>query len=78
MIFSNALTRLVVLIHICGRGYYPFVQATLLAIREAREKMYIGIRESEAGKLIRDAITSTGLKDAYALTLLVVCDHVRS
>lgn len=31
--------------------------------------MYIGIRESEAGQLIRDAITSIGLGDAYALTL---------
>lgn len=57
------------LIHLRDRLHHLFFQATLLAIREAREKMYIGIRESEAGKLIRDAITSTGLKDAYALTL---------
>ncbi|KAI0363464.1 peptidase M24 [Pilatotrama ljubarskyi] len=44
-------------------------EATVLAIRAARNHMKIGIRESEAGRLIRDALSAAGLKDPFALTL---------
>ncbi|KAI0831476.1 peptidase M24 [Trametes gibbosa] len=44
-------------------------EATVLAIRAVRNHMKIGIRESEAGQLIRTALTAAGLKDEYALTL---------
>ncbi|KAI0362285.1 peptidase M24 [Trametes cingulata] len=44
-------------------------EATVLAIRAARNHMNIGIRESEAGRLVRDALTAAGLKDPFALTL---------
>ncbi|KAI0636809.1 peptidase M24 [Trametes polyzona] len=44
-------------------------EATVLAIRAAREHMKIGMRESEAGQLIRDALAATGIQNGYALTL---------
>lgn len=42
---------------------------TVLAIRAVREKMYIGIRESEARRLIETALSSAGLQNPGALTL---------
>ncbi|KAI0797702.1 peptidase M24, structural domain-containing protein [Abortiporus biennis] len=44
-------------------------ELTLLALRAAREKMYIGITESEARNLVTTALTQTGLQNAGALTL---------
>ncbi|KAH9951248.1 peptidase M24 [Amylocystis lapponica] len=44
-------------------------EVTVLAIRAVREKMYIGMRESEARGMVVNALTSAGLKDAGALTL---------
>ncbi|KAK7693663.1 hypothetical protein QCA50_003233 [Cerrena zonata] len=44
-------------------------EATVLAIRAAREKMYIGMRESEARALITTAMSIAGLQNAGALTL---------
>ncbi|KAH9901090.1 peptidase M24 [Cubamyces lactineus] len=44
-------------------------EATVLAIRAARDHMNIGMRESEAGQLIRSALLAAGLKDVFALTL---------
>ncbi|KIY67833.1 Creatinase/aminopeptidase [Cylindrobasidium torrendii FP15055 ss-10] len=44
-------------------------EATVLAIRETRKKMYIGIRESETSALIEAAFKGAGLKDGGCLTL---------
>ncbi|KAI8998492.1 peptidase M24 [Trametes punicea] len=44
-------------------------EATVLAIRAAREHMKIGMRESEAGQVIRSALRAAGLEDPFALTL---------
>jgi hypothetical protein len=40
-----------------------------MAIREVREQMYIGIRESEARTIIVKALTAAGLSDGYSLVL---------
>lgn len=44
-------------------------EATVLAIRETREKMYIGIRESETSALMAAAFKAAGLKDGGCLAL---------
>ncbi|KAI0673059.1 peptidase M24 [Trametes maxima] len=44
-------------------------EATVLAIRAARVYMKIGMRESEAGQLIRRALSASGLTGGFALTL---------
>ncbi|KAI0957418.1 hypothetical protein AcW1_005817 [Taiwanofungus camphoratus] len=44
-------------------------EVTVLAIRAVREKMYIGMRESEARRLIETALSSAGLQNPGALTL---------
>ena len=44
-------------------------QVTLLSIRAVQKRMYIGIRESEAYKLIISALTSAGLTQVDALVL---------
>ncbi|KAF8919337.1 Creatinase/aminopeptidase [Mucidula mucida] len=44
-------------------------EATLLSIREVRKKLFIGIRESQARKMIAAALKSTGLSDGECLTL---------
>ncbi|KAI0647213.1 peptidase M24 [Trametes meyenii] len=44
-------------------------EATVLAIRAARVYMRIGMRESEAGQLIRRALAASGLTGGFALTL---------
>ncbi|KDN50702.1 hypothetical protein RSAG8_01200, partial [Rhizoctonia solani AG-8 WAC10335] len=42
-------------------------EVTLLAIRAVRERMYIGIRESQVKQLMSLALSSAGLKNAFAL-----------
>jgi hypothetical protein len=44
-------------------------QVTVLALRAARKRMYIGMRESEARALVTNAFTAAGLSGGYALTL---------
>ncbi|KAH9945979.1 peptidase M24 [Epithele typhae] len=44
-------------------------EVTVLAIRAARDHMYIGMRESEAMSLVVSALSTAGLKDTSALTL---------
>ncbi|GJE95184.1 creatinase/aminopeptidase [Phanerochaete sordida] len=44
-------------------------EATLEAIRAARDEMYIGMRESEARGLVESALASTGLKHGGGLVL---------
>ncbi|OJT14606.1 hypothetical protein TRAPUB_8852 [Trametes pubescens] len=44
-------------------------EATVLAIRAARDHIKIGMRESEAGQLVTSALTAAGLKGGFALTL---------
>lgn len=44
-------------------------EVTALAIREVRKKLSIGIRESEAGSLMRKALSSAGLVNVFALVL---------
>ena len=45
------------------------MKATLIALRTARDKMRIGMRESEARQLVEAELAAEGLKDAFALTL---------
>ncbi|KAF8689142.1 Metallopeptidase family M24, partial [Rhizoctonia solani] len=42
-------------------------EVTLMAIRAVRERMYIGIRESQVKELMALALSSAGLKNAFAL-----------
>ncbi|CAE6407001.1 unnamed protein product, partial [Rhizoctonia solani] len=42
-------------------------EVTLLAIRAVRERMYIGIRESQVKRLMSLALSSAGLQNAFAL-----------
>ncbi|KAG8748144.1 hypothetical protein FRC10_008877 [Ceratobasidium sp. 414] len=42
-------------------------QVTLLAIRAVRERMYIGIRESEVGRMMSLALGTAGLQNTFAL-----------
>ncbi|KAJ1307321.1 hypothetical protein OPQ81_001427 [Rhizoctonia solani] len=42
-------------------------EVTLMAIRAVRERMYIGIRESQVKQLMNLALSSAGLKNAFAL-----------
>ncbi|KAH7341986.1 Creatinase/aminopeptidase [Rhizoctonia solani] len=42
-------------------------EVTLMAIRAVRERMYIGIRESQVKQLMNLALASAGLKNAFAL-----------
>ncbi|KAF8604705.1 peptidase M24 [Ceratobasidium sp. AG-I] len=42
-------------------------EVTLLAIRAVRERMYIGIRESEVGQMMDLALATAGLKNTFAL-----------
>ncbi|PCH38133.1 Creatinase/aminopeptidase [Wolfiporia cocos MD-104 SS10] len=44
-------------------------EVTVLAIRAVREKMYIGMRESQANELIISALSAAGLQNPGALTL---------
>ncbi|THH29648.1 hypothetical protein EUX98_g4549 [Antrodiella citrinella] len=44
-------------------------EVTLLSIRAAREYMYIGIHESEAGALVTKAMSAAGLRGSFALSL---------
>ncbi|CCL99336.1 uncharacterized protein FIBRA_01354 [Fibroporia radiculosa] len=44
-------------------------KVTVLAIRAVRENMYIGMRESEARRMIVGALGAAGLRDPSALTL---------
>ncbi|EIW85418.1 Creatinase aminopeptidase [Coniophora puteana RWD-64-598 SS2] len=44
-------------------------EATLLAVRAARERMRIGMRESEARALVESALAAAGLREGFALTL---------
>ncbi|KAF8797887.1 Creatinase/aminopeptidase [Phlegmacium glaucopus] len=44
-------------------------EATLLAIREVHKKLYLGIRESEAQRMMTAALSSAGLQDGECLTL---------
>lgn len=47
---------------------YDF-QVTLLAIREVHQKLYLGIRESEAQRMMAAALLAAGLQDGECLTL---------
>ncbi|KAG9098811.1 hypothetical protein FRC06_005951 [Ceratobasidium sp. 370] len=42
-------------------------EVTLLAIRAVRERMYIGIRESEVGRMMSLALGTAGLQNTFAL-----------
>ncbi|CCO30351.1 putative peptidase C18A7.01 [Rhizoctonia solani AG-1 IB] len=42
-------------------------EVTLMAIRAVRERMYIGIRESQVKQLMALALSSAGLKNSFAL-----------
>lgn len=42
---------------------------TLLAIREVRDQMYIGIRESQVRRMMESALAAAGLQDIFALVL---------
>ncbi|KAG8678780.1 hypothetical protein FRC08_017521 [Ceratobasidium sp. 394] len=42
-------------------------EVTLLAIRAVRERMYIGIRESEVGRMMNLALGTAGLQNTFAL-----------
>ncbi|ESK93792.1 peptidase m24 [Moniliophthora roreri MCA 2997] len=44
-------------------------EATLLALRAVHKKMYIGMRESEAGNMMASALTAVGLQNGECLTL---------
>jgi hypothetical protein len=44
-------------------------QATLLAIREVHKKLYFGIRESEAQRMMAAALSAAGFQDGGCLTL---------
>ncbi|KAF5372836.1 hypothetical protein D9758_001656 [Tetrapyrgos nigripes] len=44
-------------------------ETTLLSIREVHKHLYIGIRESEARKMMASALTAAGLTDGGCLTL---------
>ncbi|KAI0810935.1 peptidase M24 [Irpex lacteus] len=44
-------------------------EVTVLAIRAVRKQLYIGIKESEAKTLIRDALTAAGLKSLDSIVL---------
>lgn len=45
------------------------MQVTLLALREVRKYMFIGIYESEARELIRAALSAAGLEGGDGLVL---------
>ena len=44
-------------------------QVTLLAIREVRKKMFIGMRESQARHMMASALDAAGLQGGECLTL---------
>jgi Xaa-Pro aminopeptidase len=44
-------------------------QATLLALREIHKKLYFGIRESEAQRMMAAALSAAGFQDGECLTL---------
>ncbi|KAH8117304.1 Creatinase/aminopeptidase [Phellopilus nigrolimitatus] len=44
-------------------------EVTLMAIRAVRDELYIGMRESEAQKLVLDALSSAGLEEPFVLGL---------
>ena len=48
----------------CPRNF----QATLLAIREVHKKLYFGIRESEAQRMMAVALSAAGFQDGECLT----------
>ena len=41
----------------------------MLAIREVRKHMYIGVRESEGQAMIHSALSAAGLANGYGLVL---------
>ena len=57
----RVLTRLFATVHL--------LQVTVLAIRAVRDEMYIGMRESEARGLMREALAAAGLRNGDSLTL---------
>jgi Xaa-Pro aminopeptidase len=44
-------------------------EATLLAMREVHKKLYFGIRESEAQRMMAEALSAAGFQDGGCLTL---------
>ncbi|KAH8829535.1 Creatinase/aminopeptidase [Flagelloscypha sp. PMI_526] len=48
-------------------------EATVLSIREVRKKMWFGMKESQAAALMRDQLSSAGLKNGGCLTLFGDC-----
>jgi Xaa-Pro aminopeptidase len=44
-------------------------QATLLAMREVHKKLYFGIRESEAQRMMAEALSAAGFQEGGCLTL---------
>jgi len=48
---------------------YCSKQVTLLAIRAVRERLYIGVRESEARSLMDSALAAAGLSGGFSLVL---------
>ncbi|PSR94075.1 hypothetical protein PHLCEN_2v4503 [Hermanssonia centrifuga] len=44
-------------------------EVTILAIREARRRMHIGMKESEARSLVRTALSAAGLENLDSITL---------
>ena len=60
---SNSFAQLIIYLH-------PRIfQATLLAIREVHKKLYLGIRESEAQRMMAAALSAAGFQDGECLTL---------
>jgi hypothetical protein len=60
------VSRRVLLIFTCAPRNF---QATLLAIREVHKKLYLGIRESEAQRMMAAALSAAGFQDGGCLTL---------
>lgn len=46
-----------------------YIQVTLLAIRETRDRMFIGISQSETQQLLHEALSAAGLKAGWGAVL---------